>query len=671
MKKRKKSPVFSKLAAVYFDLMSAKSVAFKRGLTGKKDYLCKQFPDLVGVFGWEGDVDAPIAYIDGSYYLRGNGNRFITFGVSGITEKVRWYNKEGWLPCLVSEFKKDGVEYIVENFADKVEFGNLDFEIAYSRLTVKNKTVSEISLPKPSSVLVLLNECKANILYSGETAVLEYAIGADRFGKKVCFPNADEIRAKGSYDKHYEHMKSYWTERVSHLAQITKLHDERLIDACKAGYIYTMIVKDGDELHVGENGYDRVFDHDVIGILAYLVTIGDFKYFQRYAKHILMNVQYPDARWKYSWVFALYLLKTGNAEYVKSVFEEIKENTHYIEKERADNGIMRRTNAIDSNGFWTIDNWSALMGLTSYKYICEILGKKPEAEWAATQYDTLISAVNKKLEETAHKFNLNYMPISMTEPNETGARNDPRDANWASMFLFGRWAWDGYLFGGEQYGFMLDMIDKTYTHGFERRTDISDTIYNFGGYPHGYFCSAYNAGYGSAALRGEKYRSAGIKAYQFMIDKAQSAPFSWWEGVKHPSAGSPWDIDHAAGGGGSCPHIWGQATATKVLFDSLIAEKSDGTLIIGRGLPSEWIADGEETEVINYPVSGNRRVGFNLKTVGNKLTLRVMGEFDGIVSLELDGLKGRIADVTDCEYDNEKGTVILQIGIKETTITIK
>lgn len=38
----------------------------------------------------------------------------------------------------------------------------------------------------------------------------------------------------------------------------------------------------------------------------------------------------------------------------------------------------------------------------------------------------------------------------MDEPNEYGQRSDPHDANWGSMFLFGRWGWDGYLFGAEQ-----------------------------------------------------------------------------------------------------------------------------------------------------------------------------------------------------------------------------
>lgn len=76
---------------------------------------------------------------------------------------------------------------------------------------------------------------------------------------------------------------------------------------------------------------------------------------------------------------------------------------------------------------------------------------------------------------------------------------------------------------------MIGLIDDTYAHGFERREEVSDTIYNFGGYPHGYYSSAYNAGYGSTALRGEEYRDAGIKAYQFMIQNAMSGPFGWWE----------------------------------------------------------------------------------------------------------------------------------------------
>lgn len=77
----------------------------------------------------------------------------------------------------------------------------------------------------------------------------------------------------------------------------------------------------------------------------------------------------------------------------------------------------------------------------------------------------------------------------MDEPNEYGQRSDPHDANWGSMFLFGRWGWDGYLFGAKQGSGMIEKIDGTYAHIFECRKDITDNPYNFGGYPHGFFCS--------------------------------------------------------------------------------------------------------------------------------------------------------------------------------------
>ncbi len=630
-----KKPIFSNIAAVYFDFTKKMSVSFKRGLIGKSGYACKSFPGLTACFGCEGDIDAPIAFIDGSYRLRGRGDVFITFGVSNIEGKINWYNKEGFLPCFVSEFSKGGVDYSVENYASRVEFGGNPFEIVYSRLTVKNNTASPISLPKVSKLLVPLNNAPQSVA-PGERAMLDYAVAADRFGGKYKYPSRREVATMGSFDEQYEAMKQYWLTRLEPLAEIVSLPDEKLINAYKAGYIYTMIVKDGDRLHVGENGYDRVFDHDVLGILASLVTMGDFRHFKEYAKHILMNLQYPDARWKYSWIFALYLQKTGDTEYLSSQLDDIKTNAHSIARDREDGGIMKRTNAIDSHGSWTIDNQSALTGLCCYEYICRTLGIEDEALWARQEYDSLLNASNAVLSETISKYNLDYIPIAMNEPNEAGPRCDPRDANWASMFLFGRWSWDAYLFCARQDGVMLDLIDSTYSRGFERRNDISDTIYNFGGYPHGYFCSAYNAGYGSAALRGEKYRDSAIKAYQFMINCAQSGPFSWWEGVGYPDKASPWSIDHAATGGGSCQHIWGQSTATKALYDSLICERSNGDVIIGRGIPREWLYDGAEIEIKKYPLANNRRMGYKLNVSGNSIAVTLTGDAPiGTVSAQL------------------------------------
>lgn len=633
---KEKQTLFTSVAAKYFSLVNRMGVSFKRGLVGKRGYTCKQFPELVASFGCEGDKDAPIAYIDGCYRLRDRGDRFVTFGVRDITSKIKWYNKEGWLPCFVSEFSKDGNDYKVENFADKVSVDGKDFEIVYSRLTVRNNSASALDFPKVSPLLVPLNS-HAESVRTGETVTADYAVGADRFGGKYPYPSRERIAALGSFDEHYESMKSYWVKRIEPLCEIAKLPDERLINAYKAGYVYTMIVKDGDELHVGENGYDRVFDHDVIGILVTLMTMGDFSRIREYAEFIMKNPQYPDARWKYSWVFAVWLFKTGDKSFAREKFAMIKENARRIGKDiDPASGIMKKTNAIDSLGSWTIDNWSALMGLCCYEYICNSLGENEEANWAAETYSKLLESANSFVGRTIKEKNLDYLPIAMDESNEEGKRSDPHDANWASMLLFGRWGWDGYLFCADQSGIMAQLIDKTYEHGFERRKDITDTIYNFGGYPHGYYCSAYNAGYGSTALRGDKYRDCAIKAYQFMIEHAMSGPFSWWEGVDYPSERSPWDIPHAAGGGGSCQHIWGQSTATKALLDSLICQRVSGEVLLGRGVPREWLADGNEIEVRRYPINGGGRMGFSMKVTGSVIDIVLTGDRPcGEVLLEL------------------------------------
>lgn len=206
-----------------------------------------------------------------------------------------------------------------------------------------------------------------------------------------------------------------------------------------------------------------------------------------------------------------------------------------------------------------------------------------------------------KLQKTINDNGLNYIPASVVESNDKNRMKDSRDANWASMYLFGRWLWDGYLYGAEQPedNINLTMMDDTYTYGIDRRVKekTTDSPYNFGGYPHGFYSSAYNAGYGSSALRGEEYRDIGIKAYEFMIENSMSGPFSWWEGVAYPAASSPWaatneqlGLQNTPGGGGSAQHMWGQAVNSKVLIDSLIAERiydqnEKYEIIIGRGIP--------------------------------------------------------------------------------------
>jgi hypothetical protein len=284
----------------------------------------------------------------------------------------------------------------------------------------------------------------------------------------------------------------------------------------------------------------------------------------------------------------------------------------------------------------------------------------------------------------------------MTNTDPANPRVDVHDANWASMYLFGRWGWDGYLFGADQSGVMLDSIDATYTYGFDRRKDLNGgadegSIYNFGGYPGAYYSSAYNAGYGSTALRGEEYRDEGIEAYEWMINHSQSAPYSWWESDADPDSNSPWDIAHSPDGGGSSPHMWGQSVASKVLWDSLIALKSDGSVIIGRGVPTNWITDGATPiSISNYPVNNgtpntDKRMGYTMKRTGDVVSVDFSGDNSTTpASIQLMALENNIYSVTvdgqtvtdpagrsGITFDAASGTVNVPAGAKDVEINMK
>ena len=88
--------IFSVIVKCFFKLSAKKYVMFK----SDKRLLCKKHYGLTSVFGCEGDVHAPIAFIDGSFLLR-DRSRFgwlINFGFDRkrFESKIDWYNKDGW-----------------------------------------------------------------------------------------------------------------------------------------------------------------------------------------------------------------------------------------------------------------------------------------------------------------------------------------------------------------------------------------------------------------------------------------------------------------------------------------------------------------------------------------------------------------------------------------------
>ena len=201
----------------------------------------------------------------------------------------------------------------------------------------------------------------------------------------------------GSFDRHYAHMRSFWDQQLAGIAHIA-VPDPSLVDAYRSGFIYTQIARSGDALNTGVNGYESEYDHDVIGILVNLFTQGYFT-----DAHALLleerNVagsqagEYPDGVWTYAWPWAVYLMKTGDLDFVKKYFAtegpngrtqpSIKDTAHVIAADRTGPaGIMESTDDIDTAGYWTTDDYSALLGLAAYDYLANRVGDASEATWA-------------------------------------------------------------------------------------------------------------------------------------------------------------------------------------------------------------------------------------------------------------------------------------------------
>ena len=409
------------------------------------------------------------------------------------------------------------------------------------------------------------------------SAAHDYVLAVDQFGSSYPWPSAAALTAAGDFDQHFAHMRAFWDAELRKIAQV-RVPDPQLNNAYRSGLVYTLIARAGFHSNTGVNNYESEFSHDVVGILANLFTQGDYDDAHALlldARGVVGVPEYVDGLWTYAWPWAVYLLKTGDLTFVKANFStagpagatqpSIEASADSIAAYRTGpNGIIGVTNDIDSNGYWTVDNYEALVGLAAYRYLAERVGDATEARWADAEYNSLLASVNATLAATMRRYHLDYLPCSMVEPNTANRCSNPRDANWAAPFLFGRWPWDAQLFGAAVSAPAAQLIDATYVYGFRRLVGVlpADT---FGGYPGHDYSSGYNVGYGSGGLAGTSVSRSGDP--ELRVHAHAHAERSVLVVGKRGGADHCFSLDREPPdrGGGSSPHAWGIANAQQGL----------------------------------------------------------------------------------------------------------
>jgi len=157
-----------------------------------------------------------------------------------------------------------------------------------------------------------------------------------------------------------------------------------------------------------------------------------------------------------------------------------------------------------------------------------------------------------------------------------------------------------------------------------------------------------------------------------MIANSQSGPWSWWESSSAPDPHSLWVGRHPSTGQGSSPHAWGIAGADKVLLDSFVAQRSNGSLVIGRGVPPAWLDRGAPIAVANFPTTDGRRAGVSIASSSRSVSLTLSGALPaGPVLFQLPSFVRNIATTSAGDVNQATGTVTLAPSLLHVTVTLR
>ena len=333
--------------------------------------------------GWAGNAHGVVTCLGGRFYVQDPFNRAFGFGIYG-GGPTTWADADGYLPAQITSFSRQGAAVAITEFADRVVLGGNAYVAVYCRVAVKNPSNDVVVAdPFPSPGLVPLATAP-NRVGPHASVVHDYVLAVDRFGNSYPWPSPRALVAAGSFDQHFAHMRAFWDAQLRKIAQVN-VPDAQLNDAYRSGFAYTLIARSGIHSNTGVNNYEAEFSHDVIGIVANLFTQGDYDDAHAIlldTRDVVGSPEYVDGLWTYSWPWAVYLLKTGDLAFVKANFStggaagatqpSIKASAHRIAAARTGpNGIIGVTNDIDSNGYWTVDDYEALMGLTAYRYLAQ------------------------------------------------------------------------------------------------------------------------------------------------------------------------------------------------------------------------------------------------------------------------------------------------------------
>jgi len=112
--------------------------------------------------------------------------------------------------------------------------------------------------------------------------------------------------------------------------------------------------------------------------------------------------------------------------------------------------------------------------------------------------------------------------------------------------------------------------------------------------------------------------------------------------------------------------------ANGVLLASLVAQRTDGALVVGRGVPAQWLSGDPAISVTNFPTTDGRKLSLRISSSGQSVTLTLRGQPpSGPVIFQLPSFVDNIATTSGGRVDQGTGTVTLSPDTKGVTVRLR
>jgi hypothetical protein len=102
-----------------------------------------------------------------------------------------------------------------------------------------------------------------------------------------------------------------------------------------------------------------------------------------------------------------------------------------------------------------------------------------------------------------------------------------------------------------------------------------------------------------------------------------------------------------------------------------VVQRSDGSLIIGRGVPDAWVRTGKKISVTNFPSVDGHRLGITISIHGQAVSLTLTGDKPtGKVLFQLPAFVRNLDGAGRGIFNDRTGTVTLAPNARHITVKL-